>query len=294
MSNTNIFSDPIPGREALIASRDSLILSASGWRKVFAADGDEESTSRKISAADALLISFIGRTFFGFLTGSGTGGRPVIALGTDSRPTGRTVSEILCRALLAFGADVRPLSIVAAPEIMAYVRAAADIDAFAYVTASHNPIGHNGFKFGLSDGSVIGGEGSARLIGEFMAGCEIWDIGEIVRTVSGVTAESVARITARSPEYKADAAAGYASFSLRVLADSADPAVRAALLRRLTPTTSAAGIGIVADMNGSARALSIDGEFLGSLGAEIEVINGKAGEIAHRIVPEGISLEPCR
>jgi phosphoglucomutase len=53
-------------------------------------------------------------------------------------------------------------------------------------------------------------------------------------------------------------------------------------------------LGIAADFNGSARTLSIDRDFFASLGLDFHILNGAPGEIAHPIVPEGESLEPCR
>ena len=55
---------------------------------------------------------------------------------------------------------------MAAPEIMAYARGVAgaereDAAGFVYVSASHNPRGHNGLKFGLGDGGVLGAADSA-------------------------------------------------------------------------------------------------------------------------------------
>jgi phosphoglucomutase len=53
-------------------------------------------------------------------------------------------------------------------------------------------------------------------------------------------------------------------------------------------------LGIAADFNGSARTLSIDRDFLSSLGVSFYAMNDKPRQIVHRIVPEGESLEPCR
>jgi phosphoglucomutase len=53
-------------------------------------------------------------------------------------------------------------------------------------------------------------------------------------------------------------------------------------------------LGILCDFNGSARTLSIDREFLASLGISFRAMNARPGEIKHRIIPEGESLEPCR
>ncbi|MCL2759227.1 MAG: phosphatidylglycerol lysyltransferase, partial [Treponema sp.] len=52
-------------------------------------------------------------------------------------------------------------------------------------------------------------------------------------------------------------------------------------------------LGIVCDFNGSARTVSIDKDFFSALGLGFKCINDKPGQIAHRIVPEGESLDPC-
>ena len=53
-------------------------------------------------------------------------------------------------------------------------------------------------------------------------------------------------------------------------------------------------IGILGELNGSARALSIDRRFFEGLGARVTLINDRPGQIVHRIVPEGRSLNLCR
>jgi phosphoglucomutase len=47
-------------------------------------------------------------------------------------------------------------------------------------------------------------------------------------------------------------------------------------------------------MNGSARTLSIDSDYLASFGVEFRRINAVPRRFTHRIVPEGEALEPCR
>lgn len=53
-------------------------------------------------------------------------------------------------------------------------------------------------------------------------------------------------------------------------------------------------MGILGELNGSARSLSIDRSFFEGLGAQIELINDRPGQIVHRIIPEGESLHLCR
>ncbi|MBN2875188.1 MAG: phosphatidylglycerol lysyltransferase, partial [Spirochaetales bacterium] len=65
-------------------------------------------------------------------------------------------------------------------------------------------------------------------------------------------------------------------------------------LDTLSEAVTTRGVSILADMNGSARSLSIDSDFLSSLGVSFTAINNTPRRFAHRIVPEGESLEPCR
>ena len=150
---------------------DKMILSASGWRKVFAQSGSEHDGTSEISAADRDIVFFAAQSFAEFLQAEFPAIRTVV-IARDSRPTG---AALLKEAVTAFGAvsavksstalAVQSVGIAAAPEIMAYARSAGA--AFMYISASHNPIGHNGFKFGLDTGGVLDGTQSARLIALF-------------------------------------------------------------------------------------------------------------------------------
>ena len=53
---------------------------------------------------------------------------------------------------------------------------------------------------------------------------------------------------------------------------------------------AARAVGVVAELNGSARCLSIDRDFLEGLGVIVRSVNDRPREFAHRIVPEGESL----
>ena len=75
------------------------------------------------------------------------------------------ISGCAVRILLALGKKVAFLSIASAPEIMAY-SSQLEGASFFYISASHNPIGHNGFKFGR-DGGVYSSQTSADLIRRF-------------------------------------------------------------------------------------------------------------------------------
>jgi phosphomannomutase len=144
-----------------------MILSSSGWRKVFAESGDEEDATCEIRNETAMLTALAALALARTLGVPAAQKQAVlggeapkqereatILVGLDARPTGRILGDIVCRTLTALGCKVRYLFICAAPQIMADCNLHPDeADAFFYISASHNPIGHNRFKFG-KDGGV--------------------------------------------------------------------------------------------------------------------------------------------
>ncbi|MDR1278012.1 MAG: phosphatidylglycerol lysyltransferase [Treponema sp.] len=292
-----VFKDgtPPPGEDRTGAALEGMMLSASGWRGVFAADGRGESGTGEISPARRLFVAAAAEVFAARLREGGNS--PRVIVGTDTRPTGRAAAEAAITALAAGGCEVLYPGITAAPEIMAYARSlSAPGTGFMYISASHNPIGHNGLKFGLTDGGVLPGPETAKLAGalrSLLASPE--RVARLEALIQGVDAGALRRIYEAGGEHKKAAYAAYRAFTRRVVFGSGgegagrdDPAaaIRAGLAER--------PLGIVCDFNGSARTLSIDGEFFASLGLSFRAMNDHPGEIPHRIIPEGESLEPCR
>jgi phosphoglucomutase len=285
--------------EAADGALNTMILSASGWRGVFAAGGGEESPVREISAAHKVFASAAGRVFATYLKERGGGAEsPLVIVGMDTRPTGPAIADILIRVFLAEGCAVKYAFITAAPEIMAYARTfavgAAEIPGrvtgFVYISASHNPIGHNGLKFGLTAGGVLPGEETAKLIASLKALlAEPGRIESGIEAVRRAGAEDLERVYAETSRIKKEAQAAYLSFTKEVITGS-----RAELYDSIREALAKRPVGIAADLNGSARTVSIDREFITGLGAKYRSINDEPGKIAHRIVPEGESLEPCR
>jgi phosphoglucomutase len=275
-----------------------LILSVSGWRGIFAAGGDGEGREPDISRAHTVIAAAAARAFADHLGSSRPQAAPLQAaplllVGTDTRPTGPAIAGAIISSLLYSGCRVRYAGVVAAPEIMAWARSAADAAGFIYVSASHNPIGHNGLKFGRTDGGVLPGTEAGALIRLFRAltgGDSPKDrakrLGELLQAAETGAGDVYARMSGD----KADAYRAYFDFTAQVVYGDKERELKAAMCRGL----DARPVKLVCDFNGSARTKSIDREFLGSLGLELAVINGEPGKIAHRIVPEGESLEPCR
>ena len=128
------------------------ILSVSGWRAVFSADGDEESHTEAVRPALLMIAAMAAEAFIRYLGKKS----PRVVVGSDARPTGKALTSVIVRTMIALGAEVSFTGVTAAPEIMAYSNDG--FDGFFYVSASHNPVGHNGFKCGVSDGVLTGDE----------------------------------------------------------------------------------------------------------------------------------------
>ncbi|MDR0910303.1 MAG: phosphatidylglycerol lysyltransferase [Spirochaetaceae bacterium] len=236
---------------------DGMVLSASGWRGVFAEDGNEESATASISREKQDFAALAAEVFAEYLKTRHLDG--TIIIGRDSRPTGPAIEQAMLALFVAQAWKVRQVGVSAAPEIMAYARESGI--PFVYISASHNPIGHNGLKFGLGDGAVLEGGEAAKLIAALKEKC-----------ASGKTDKPL-------DNYKDDAVKAYYAFAKKAF---------------LVDKMPLAKMGIAADLNGSARTVSIDKAFFEGLGLQYHAINTDCGKIAHRIVPEGSGLEPCR
>src|SRR6056297_203597 len=178
----NPFSSGIPDHRLLLESAEKMILSASGWRKVFVEDGDEESFSTVVSSTDMYLAGTAALVFLDFLRRETSKDDLNIYVGADARPTGPALMDGMNRVFLSSGVSVRYPALTAAPELMAAVKTDPHADGFVYISASHNPIGHNGFKFGGANGAVFGGGKSAQLITAFNKALE--DPGTMQRIYS--------------------------------------------------------------------------------------------------------------
>lgn len=268
----------------------SMILSASGWRMVFAASGDEEDSAAELTEEKAALAVLAAQAFAQYIQ-SIKGKEAQIVVGTDTRPTGPAIADCMIRAFSAMNVKVRFVGISAAPEIMSYAKSA---DAFAYISASHNPIGHNGIKFGLSDGGVIPAEESAKLIASFKKLCGADNPEEDARALLRSCPEDVLKaVYAQNAQIKKEAVAAYESFTRQVVSAETDKAKQSAFFDNIKNTVKQSPLAVVCDMNGSARCLSIDSSFLCENGIGFYAINDQAGKIVHAIIPEPENLIYC-
>ena len=307
----DILSFPTPTKEALLDAQRHMILSSSGWRKIFAESGDEEDTTPGITEADAILVAFAALSLARFLKvpaaqkeafsqenffiPSGKDSETTILVGMDARPTGRVIGDIICRTLTSLGCKVRYLFICAAPEIMADCNLyPEEADAFLYISASHNPIGHNGFKFGKA-GGVFGETESNQLTDIFRSLVSEEGCAEYVqRLSSSLDDKSYLEVLTSVKQQKQQSLERYEKFVLGTACKSREEQKHHAFSRLVQENALTNPIGIVAELNGSARSVSIDYFFLKSLGLHVHMLNNKPGQVVHGIVPEGENLELCR
>ncbi len=284
----------VPDHDRVRTAAAELILSASGWRKVFARDGGE-GASPELDPADQIVVGAMAMAFSDAVSARSEDDKPaVIAVAMDSRPTGPGIADTIIRVLVAKDLEVRFSGVTAVPELLSMVLRTNEISAFAYISASHNPIGYNGLKFGFSDGSVVGGEASAALIASFEEIINNTPPSLIGDLISRADPAKVAAIFSAKDTWKRHAYAHYEQFAALVAADTDKPETGKKLIKELKTASATRPLGIIADFNGSARAVSVDKEILTSVGCRVETMNDSPGQIAHRIVPEGESLDPCR
>jgi len=253
----------------LLDAKKDLITGASGWRKVFAPSKNEQDKSPSLTVEDSFLVALIALAYYKTL-------KPKkVVVGSDTRPTSNLILEVVTNVFLAKGVEVIYLGVSAAPEIMAFSKNSY----FLYVTASHNPIGHNGFKFGFNQ-QVVEKEVSSKIEETFLKLLEDQSICERLKTLSDK--EKYEKTILQREVNKQKALKVYKDLIIEVATTN----------QRALPKVKDKSLKIVCDMNGSARSTSIDQEFLNSLHIETHFFN--TDEIVHEIVPEGENLRWCK
>ena len=306
-SAKNIFVETTPIRVLLFVMKHNMITSASGWRKVFAASGNEQDSTEQIGNENKIISVLAAGAFAQRLSEiesrQDAAKNKIVLVGTDTRPTGKQIACQIIKSLAAFKSEsvniiVKYAGIVCAPEIMA---AARSFDAFVYVSASHNPIGHNGIKFGFNDGGVLSAQENERLLKIFNEKCDDPNAQKealnLIENPDSELQKKVDWIYAEEKSVKAHVLSLYDDFEKTVIAGSDDPFEKqnffASLRKSALDSESKPKIEIICDMNGSARTKSIDKDFLNACGIAFSAINDVPGKIAHEIIPEPENLVWC-
>lgn len=265
----------------------NMILSASGWRKIFTENKDGESTTKEIGNDNKILSYLIGTTFSEYIKSASRKNNPEVVIATDTRPTGAEIARVILNACTCSDIKCIYLGYAAAPEIMAYAK---NFDGFIYISASHNPIGHNGIKFGLSDGGVLEGSEAKKVIESFKKKCA--DISEdeqkvLLKKLEGIPAVGAAKY------YKKQSLKSYEKFIRHVISGCEKPAAQKVVFNEIKKACKKNPLTLVCDMNGSARADSIDKKFIPSCKIKLEAFNNVPGQIVHAIIPEPENLVHC-
>ena len=275
--------------EILMQASNEMILSASGWRGLFNIENSEESAEKNLAPSYEVLTAIATEVFANFLKSSHPNIKKII-LARDARPTGKNIEKIVFLALKDCKNDfeIMTLGIAPIPETMSFARD--ENAAFFYISASHNPIGYNGFKFGVGNTGVFPNDEAKILIQNFKETIEKTSISSYTNIIA--KAKTIKDI--ETLEYKKASFSSYFNNAMKVASASCSKAETTNFfdsckkesynLQKETP------IYIVCDFNGSARATSIDRSFFENLNINFISCHDVAGEIVHGIIPEGENL----
>lgn len=263
-----------------------MILSASGWRKVFAISGDEQDKNPEIGVDDVKIAVTAANVFFDYIQEVSRQEVPVLALGIDARPTGPAIADAMIHALVKKGAIVQYSGVTSAPEIMAYAK---KLDGFIYISASHNPIGHNGIKFGTNEGGVLNGTENAILVKDFIARLSNDEaLEQSVKSAYSCTTSELKKVYDVKDSSKHNALYAYKNFINETITGTDNKEYQTDFFGMLDTYISTKPIGVVCDFNGSSRYLSIDREYFAERKIKFYSINEFT--IAHEIIPEAENL----
>lgn len=273
-----------------------MILSASGWRTVFVESQKENDTSNNVLPEYKVLSAIIAKAFSiwfldYFSTKNELGKIPEIVVGLDTRPTGPTIADIMIRVFVSSGIKVNYVYVASAPEIMAYAK---QLDGFVYISASHNPVGHNGIKFGLNNGGVIDADKSNQLITIFKDLCNQSNLANYASNLMNIINEDLLnKVFSQIDFAKSSCLDAYLNFTKEVIVNTKNENISKDVFTTLSKSIQKNNLGIVADFNGSARILSIDKTFYEQNKIDFYSINNQPGKFAHAIIPEPENLVFC-
>lgn len=116
--------------------------------RLFGTDGVRGVANQELTPE---LAYALGRYGASVLLQEGTGARPQVLVGRDTRISGQMLEAALTAGITSVGADVIQAGILPTPAV-AYLTRAWQVDAGVMISASHNPVADNGIKFFSRDG----------------------------------------------------------------------------------------------------------------------------------------------
>ncbi|AJA89859.1 phosphoglucomutase [Borreliella chilensis] len=273
---------------------DEMILSPSGFRKIFAKSNNENSTENEISDENKILIALIIFTISNYFKNEP---KPYIGLGLDSRPTGNIIAEIAIKILIINKEKINFFGILPITEILAYTKNSKDSKGFIYISASHNPAGYNGIKMGLNDGGVLNSTKAHEIIEQIKNNSQNYKlINHLIHALTNFDKdqtflEHYNKTIKLEKENKYQSYKAYKSLINEIAYENDINNKNIEILKKRILQNP---MGIIAEMNGSSRISSIDKELIESLGLKIKLYNAKIGIFKHNIIPEGKSLNKCK
>ena len=122
-------------------------------RRFFGTDGVRDIANSGMMRPESAMK--LGAAYALFLRGRGTG-RPVIAVGRDTRRSGEMLQSALMSGIASAGGSAVDLGVIPTPGVSS-VASRNKFDGGAVISASHNPAEYNGIKFLDKDGFKLTG-----------------------------------------------------------------------------------------------------------------------------------------
>lgn len=148
--------------------------------KLFGTDGIRGVVN---AGLDAELAYKVGLAAAMVLTQEKGAGRPVVAIGKDTRISSDLLEGALIAGLCSAGADVLHLGVIPTPAV-AWITVDRRADAGIVISASHNPFEHNGIKIFNGQGFKLSDELEGRIEEIVLSGAQVarkthGDIGRV-------------------------------------------------------------------------------------------------------------------
>ncbi len=271
-----------------------MILSPSGFRKIFAQSKKENSMDNEINEDDKILVAIISLTISNYFQDKP---KQYINVGLDSRATGNVISQIIIKTLILNNDKINFFGILPIPEILAYTKISKNSKGFIYISASHNPKGYNGIKTGLDDGGVLNSNEINKIIKQIKYNIQNKNlIKNLIKKLQNFNnntqyLKTYETIIASKDKLKAQSYNAYKSLMQQIIYSDEHNQENIDILKANIKKEQ---MGIIGEMNGGSRINSIDKEMLQSLGLKLEFHNTEIGIFKHGMTPEGKSLNMCK
>ncbi|MCK4401911.1 hypothetical protein KAW08_06390 [bacterium] len=295
IGNPNVLPFPVGAQRAVpllisnIRKRKEFgIASISGIRQVFdTTNGDDkpdffDGASTSITDAAKVYIGIITKNFADLVKNKSSKKKPVIVVGIDTRPTGPAIADISIRTLIRCNVDVKYIFVSSVTRITAYSRETAD--GFLYISASHNPVGYNGLKLGLSDGRILPSGLAQSFIEKYES--ELTNpavIRDIIIGLNDVSSQRIEGIFRNISVLGEESERIYSELCDSIITGSKDTQEAKRIKDNIKSKISRMNLWIGLDPNGGARR---DKEYLESWGFNITQINsGYRKDMNHQLAP---------